>query len=474
MDWKIFPPTQTSIFNQQLSQRTRVSLDKLVHNLDALLKRDRADCLTKQLNGLLESNARIYQVRPRFGRLRQTPGTYVLARKTGNTVKCNTVEEGYYRQPALGAGNKKTLTLQSKTNRSQCHKSRSTAHRELLFKEEPETPPQLCPKFSSGKGKNKMTLQSNSEDLRCEGGLLPSNGWWQNQGSSDSETETEAGIEETDRSASLSSEIKSDEFPQPCLASDGRESGQLSLCGSEFSEENCHNCATVPVRASSCPKQNGIKKPCNFFHLTSRETCLVLSPSQTTPIPGDKTCQTPSEDKSLLCSSESLSLGSDAVKFDDDLKLAYGELLQHRPYTTSRINYNKLVTTGYNYPVPNRGRIQENGNDAVKSLENRDKLRCVLPKMNFGKVNKITPLGFTEKAVNVIRRSNTAYVPVKLRLKHRSKCSVKFKGEVKEDSGADERVLPTTLTKSADVSYSIMSSYMANVVWSVMDDEKVL
>lgn len=473
MDWKIFAPTQASIFNQQLSQRTRVSLDKLVHNLDALLKRDRADCLTKQLNGLLESNPRIYQVRPRFQRLRQTPGTYVLARETGNTVKCNAVEEDYYRQPALSTGNKKTLALQSKTNRSQCHKSTTTAHGGLFFKEETETPSQLCPKFSSGKGKNKMTLQSNSEDLRCEGGALPSNGWWQNECSSDSETETEAGIEETDRSASLNSEIKSDEFPQPCLASDGRESSQLSLCGSEFAE-NPHSCATEPARASSCPKQNGTKKPCNFFHLTSRETCLVLSPSQTTPIPGDKTCQTPSEDKPMLCSSESLSLGSAAVKFDDDLSVAYGELLQHRPYTTSRINYNKLVTTGYNYPVPNRGRILENGNDSMKSLENRDKLRCVLPKMNFGKVNKITPLRFAEKAVNVIRQPNMAYVPVKLRLKHKSKCSVKFRGEVKEDRGADERVLPTTLTKSADVSYSIMSSYMANVVWSVMDDEKVL
>ena len=469
MDWKIFPPTQARVFNQQLSQRTRVSLDKLFHNLYALLKRDRLDCLSKQLNGLLESNAGIYKVKPRFQRFRQTPGTYILARETGNTVKCNTVEEDYCRQPPLGTRTKKPLTsLQSQTDRSQCDKSRNTAYRDLFFTEEPETPPQLCPKFLGGKGKNKT-----SEDLGCEGDVLPSNGWWQNQDSSDSETETEAGIEETDGNASLSSEIKSDEFPQPCITSDGRESGQISLCGSEVSE-SCHNCATMPAKANSCLKENGTKKPCNFFHLTSRETCLVLSPSQTTPIPSEKTCRTLSEDKPLLCFSERLNPSSDAVTFDDDLKPVYGELLQHRPYTTSRINYNKLVRTGYNYAVPNRGCILENGNASMKSLENRNKVRCVLPKMNFGKVNKISPLGFTEKAVNVIRQPNTAYVPVKLRLKHRSKCSVKFRGEVEEDRGADERVLPTTLTKSADVSYSIMSSYMANVVWSVMDDEKVL
>ena len=72
----------------------------------------------------------------------------------------------------------------------------------------------------------------------------------------------------------------------------------------------------------------------------------------------------------------------------------------------------------------------------------------------------------------VKRRPNTVDIPVKLRLKHRSNAFTKF-SKVTEDKSADERVLPTTLSKSAEASYSVMSPYMANVVWSVMDDEKV-
>ena len=96
----------------------------------------------------------------------------------------------------------------------------------------------------------------------------------------------------------------------------------------------------------------------------------------------------------------------------------------------------------------------------------------MLPKVNLSKANKTAPTGFPEKVVK--RRPNTANVPVKLRLQHRHKSSAKLSGKVTEENGTDERVLPTTLNKSADASYSIMTPYMANIVWSVMEDEKVL
>ena len=57
------------------------------------------------------------------------------------------------------------------------------------------------------------------------------------------------------------------------------------------------------------------------------------------------------------------------------------------------------------------------------------------------------------------------------KLTHRNKSGVS--GKLTEDKDTDERVLPITLNKSAEASYSIMTPYMANIVWSVMEDEKV-
>lgn len=103
----MFPSTQASIFNQELSQNGRVSLEKLFHNLEALLNRDKTDCLAKQLDGLLRSSTRIYQVKPRFRSVEKKVEKFVCARRTGKTMKCNVDE---------GTGVQTNLVLQSKAN----------------------------------------------------------------------------------------------------------------------------------------------------------------------------------------------------------------------------------------------------------------------------------------------------------------------------------------------------------------------
>jgi len=60
MDWKFFPPTQARINDEERSQKiNRISMDQLFHHLDALLKRDINDCLSKHLGGLLEQRGNI-------------------------------------------------------------------------------------------------------------------------------------------------------------------------------------------------------------------------------------------------------------------------------------------------------------------------------------------------------------------------------------------------------------------------------
>ena len=451
MDWKIFPSTQASVFNQELSQNTRVSLEKLSYNLDALLNRDKTDCLAKQLDGLLRSSTRIYQVKPRFRSIhaqKKVEKFVCVSRETGKRAKCNVDE---------GTGVQTNLVLQSKTNYSRGNESRGTSYpRNVFFIKESPTPPELSPKFSVGKG-DTTRLQLTSDSNDCKEDVLPSNGFWQKQDSSDSEMETKAGTSETDCSAILNLEEMGDDSSQ---------------CFRE--RVNSFSNGNLNVQEEQLQEQNGRNEPCNFLHLTSEaatvETCLVPRPPQTTPVLDDATCLTLSEDEPLLRFNESLS--TNAGNCGHVLKLDYWELLQHRRYTTSRTSYDKSESLWYNSMAFKEG-INKECNDYKKSLEIRNKSLCSLPRMNHSKVNKITPVGFTGKTVEVKRRQTKGNVQVKLKLHHRSKCFAKFSGEAGDDRSTDERVLPTSLNKPADVSYSIMSPYMANVVWSVMDEEKV-
>ena len=479
MDWKLSPSTHASVYNQEFSQQSRVSTEQLFHNLDALLRRDIRDCLSKQLQGLLNNNVRIYRVRESFQR-RQKIGNLDAEDNFKREVKCNSVKEKHCKLLSLKCPNTEVhkSSVDSQLSRSRCGKSKSAAYTKGSFSsKEPATPPPISPMFSSSNCNNKRQLQLTSE-TNNGGDVLPSNGWWREKGSSDSDTEGDAG--ETDYSASFNLNMKNDEFEQAIISCSSPESVPLPLFVSDVSE-NYHSWAKMQARTSSCPAQlskaqrmqsnerNGKRELCNFFQLTSgvgneEESC----PPQTSPVPDDKTCKTCSEDKPLSCFRGPLIVARNADISHENLKLNYGELLQHRPDTTSRIYYNTLETSGYNSAsAPSKGRIISSRDHSQRRLiENRSKILCALPEVN----NKTRPAGYPEKTVK--RRPNTANIPVKLKFKHKSKSGVS--GKLTEDRDTDERVLPTTLSKSADASYSIMTPYMANIVWSVMDDEKVL
>ncbi|KAJ7370992.1 hypothetical protein OS493_028611 [Desmophyllum pertusum] len=522
MEW--FPPTEARTDFEERSRKTQVSLEKLFHNLDKLLKRDTSDCLSKHLNGLLNNNAEIYQVRPSVER-REKIDYVEREEDIERTIECKTINGRYFKHFALKCPDTSVhKPLNSQSNRSRYGKSSTLLPRDVFSssKTEPSSPPRISPTSPSSNNREETKGQLKLERLPLTLGangcdVLPSNGWWQteaNHGESSSDSETEADvIKETDCSACLNlEEIKSDVFDQTRSLDvrDRPETGQSSLFSSKDSDYSSDGSKTqtragpdpstlAKIQGMRFEEMRGARETSSFFHLTSGsgnesassgfidETFVEPRPPQPTPDPDDQACQTGSENKSMSCFTRSTSFASNSAMFDDDLELDYKELLHHRFNTTSRINYNNLETFKHNYLRPkthynNLETVKHNYSHPEKGLIIKEdenfrqgngksrKITCVFPKVNVSKDrtknNRIIPV------VSVKRRPNTADVPVKLRLKHRTNAFTKF-SKATEETGADERVLPTTLNRSAEVSYSVMTPYMANVVWSVMDDEKV-
>lgn len=501
MDWKFFPPTQVCINDEERSQNNRVSLSQLFHNLDALLKRDISDCLSKHLDGLLRNNATIYQVRPSVQR-RERRDYFEEEEDGEEAVKCKTVREGYFSQLALKCPNSsvnKSQSLQSKSSRTVYGKPST-----VFASKKPATPPQIVrPRRSIGKNSaRKKELKFERLPLTLEGdqcNVLPSNGWWRSKSSgestSDSETEAEV-INEAKSNSSLNVEIKSDSSDHSrsldVCSSPGSVQSLFSSVVSDYNSDGSKAQTRAGSGCSGLSKIQGIqseellrgaRETSSFFHLTSGsgnesgmmdETFIAPRPPQPTPDLDDNTCQTRSENYSLSSCSRSTSFASDAVIFGEDLELGYKELFHYRLNTKSRIDYNMSDSLKHNYSRPDKALIPKEENNPQKySVDKCRKITCVFPNVNANKdrakSNKAIPVVLQKGAVK--RPPKTADIPVKLRLQHRTNDFIKF-GRVKEENCADERVLPTTLNKSADASYSVMTPYMANVVWSVMDDEK--
>lgn len=493
MDWKFFPPTQARINDEERSQKiNRISMDQLFHNLDALLKRDINDCLSKHLGGLLKNNAAIYQVRASVQRRERRD--YFEAGKDGEeAVKCKTVREGYLRQLALKCPNTSVYKSQSLQSKSSCPVNGKTST--VFATKKPSTPPQICrPTRSISKnGARKERLKFERLPLTLDSDhydVLPSNGWWKSEtrgeSTSDSEREAEV-INETKSNSGLNVEIKNDNSDH-CRSLDVCSSPEsIQSLFSSVVLDNSNDGSETQTRAGSCysvlSKIQGMQseelsreasETSSFFHLTSgsgNENGIIMAPRPPQPTP--ETFQTCSENYSLSNFSRSTSLVSDEAIFGEDLELDYRQLFHYRVNTKSRIDYNKSEALKHNYSRPDKPLLPKEENSSQKYFDKCRKISCVFPNVNArrAKNSNAIPLVLQKEAVK--RRPNTADIPVKLRLQHRSNAFTKF-SKVKEENSTDERVLPTTLNKSADASYSVMTPYMANVVWSVMDDEKVV
>ena len=476
MDWKLFPSTQASVYYQENSQQSRISMERLCDNLEALLRRDKRDCLSKQLHGLL-NRAGKHEVRLKAG-IQRMPTSEKL--KDGSDLeragKCSSVKVEYSEKLSRKYLNTRATRelADSKASCSRDGKYKSGINKTFYAKE----PRPISTKFLSGKCKKRGQIQMNLETDKSEVEVLPSNGWWLEQRSSDSEAESDLDI---DCSASLILNTNSDDFGSSTSICSSIKNGRRSLVVSK----NRHSGAEYQARKDSfssqlsedykmlTSEQGGEKDSCNFFELTSgtgdeEESFSVLpSPPSTSPVVHDKGSEFLSNSSSSsLNLSHPLYDAHDKEIFDDNLSLEYRALLQHRPNTTSRITYTTLKTSyGHNYAFQGIGRIIEEYNRSRGILESRNKTHCALPKVN----NKTTTTGHLGNAHK--RRPHTAALPVKLKLTHRNKCGVS--GKLTENKDTDERVLPTTLNKSAEASYSIMTPYMANIVWSVMEDENV-
>lgn len=478
MDWKLFPSTQASVYYQGYSQQNRICMERLCDNLDALLRRDKRDCLSKQLHGLLNS-ARKHEVRLKAG-IQRTPTSEKL--KDENDLeradKCSSVTEEYNEKLSrqhLTTEARRELA-DSKASCSREGKSKSGRNKKFFAKE----PVTLRPTSTKilNKDKNRGQIHMNLEIDKSQVEMLPSNGWWLEQRSSDSETESDLDI---DCGARLNLNTNSDDFGSSTSKCSNIKNGRQSLVVSKRGYREAEYQARKNSFSSQLSEdykmltteQGEEKDSCNFFELTSgtgdkEESFLVVpSPPSTSPVVDDKGSEFRSNSgPSPLSLTQPLYNAHDEEIFDDNLSLEYRALLQHRPNTTSRITYTTLKTSyGYNNAFQGRGRIIEENNRSQGILETRNKTRCALPKVN-NNTTTTDHLGNADK-----RRPHTAALPVILKLTHRNKSGVSSK--LTEDKDTEERVLPTTLNKSAEASYSIMTPYMANIVWSVMEDEKV-
>ena len=479
MDWNFFPPTLGRINDEERSQKiNRVNMDQLFHNIDALLKRDINDCLSKHLDGLLRNNATIYQVLPSVQR-REMIDYFEVGKEA---VKCKTVKEGYFSQLALKCPNTSVYKSQSVQTESSCPAINGKPSTRFRSKK-PVTSPEICrpTRSVSITDARKERLKFERIPLTLDSdqyNVSPSNGWWRSERSGESTSNSEAEAEVINDAKSYSgsnAEIKSNS--DHCRSLDVYISAEGVL-------ENCNDGSEAQTRTSSTSSElskiQGMQseellrrasETSSFFRGYGDESEIIKAPRPPQPTPDldDKTYQTCSENYSLSSFTRSTSFASDAAIFSEDLELAYRDLFHYRLNAAkSRLDYNKLKVVKHNYSRPDKSLILKEENRSQKYFD-----KCVSPNMKASraKSNKDIPVVLQKQAVR--RRPNTANIPVKLRLQHRSNAFTKL-NKVKEENSTDERVLPITLNKPTDASFSVMTPYMANVVWSVMDDEKVV
>lgn len=457
MDWKVFPQTHVSVFNQEITRNIRVSRQNLFDNVEALLRRDKTDCETKQLNGLITSNERTYQVTPRFRRRIE-----IKVKRNVNKGEIR-YENNDIRNSSRSEGNETRMTFQNKTKHSHCDGSTKESYsKELLHNSKTLRPPKLSSKTSSDKERSSLTRKF-SVEKECKGDELPGNGWWDEQRLSDfsySEIEEKDDLQKSEQNGNLDQDDRVNQFVLPLSttqrivqtlsSSSGEDLGETDSCTFEKGQIQTSSGSNFREGQCSAVGESSEGKAFHIFRLTNVETC----PSKVTR--NDEYC-TP-----LLPHSDAETKAND-FQFDDDLHLTSDQLLRYDTRTTSRITCKAIKPRSSNFVVKCRL------NDKINNFAKGQEPQRVLPRMTKNKLNKIAPVGSED---DTQRPQGEVNSPVKLRLKHRGEFLAQSRGAAEIIKGTDERMLPTTLQKSADASYSIMSPYMASVVWSVMADEE--
>ena len=464
MDWKLFPQTQVNVFNHQITRNIRVSRHHLLNNVEALLRRDKTDCKTKQLNGLIASTERTYQVTPKFRRRIEVKVKGNINMRGGDIANCrNSYENNDNRNSSRSEGNEMRIMFQNKTKHSHCEGSTTeTYSKELLHNSKTLRPTKLSSKTSSDKERGSLTRKF-SVEKECKGDELPGNGWWNEQRLSNfsySENEEKEDIQKTEQNGNLDQDDTVNQFVLPLSttrrivqtlsSSSGEDLGETDSCSFEKGQIQTSCRSNFRERQCSAVGQSSEGKAFDIFRLTSVETCaskVTRNGEYCTPLLPRSDAETKAND----------------FQFDDDLYLTSDQLFRYDTRTTSRLTCKTIKPRSSNFVV--KCRLNDKINNFAKGQETQQ----VLPRMTKSKLNKIAPVGTAD---DTQRPQGEVNSPVKLRLKHRGEFLAQSRGAAEIIKGTDERMLPTTLQKSADASYSIMSPYMASVVWSVMADEE--
>ena len=458
------------------AQKFGVSLGKLLSNLDMLLERDLRDCSTKKLTALMRMDHEIFR----------SDGEPARTAKGQNEQKCARHEKGT-QMNRVGGDARWTKIRNMEVylssvenirgsravsgNYSNCEASTEEGNTQLKDKDK-------CKQENEGKEvkTHKEILQEwllgCSHDQHGEN-ALPSNGWWRRSDSSESELSYETD-EDAGNAARQSQESMRRQRGNPCRPNCREEGSPRRGRGDGRRSPDSVSCLRNP------PSDQDKNSP--IFHLTSFDNedlseSLKSAGKHCSLISGSKER---GHNDDVIDPSEVFGIRSEFGElsfFPDDLELECGSLFSCNSSVTSRAEHKPL---SHRAQVRNQAieKPQKTTNDSPEMpCARRPGEVCQEEFTEHGSDKKVVfvPFQRAKQRSPVGGRSGGAQ-PVKLKLKHRADtggsrlCS---QASCAARGANSDRLLPTTLTHSDKNSYSLMSPYMANVVWSVMKDENI-
>ncbi|XP_032231857.2 uncharacterized protein LOC116614682 [Nematostella vectensis] len=511
---QMFPPPLTPDLNRNTKPNLLISFDRLQQNIDGILQRDVIDCKVRNLVGLLSSNSRLYvdKAGNNFKGKQRNLATDLRVRYSESF---NHGDSWFKRECDMkGKGTNKHLSrlcLDAQISETSKIKSGEITPFQESGKDSDDSNESICldkdlseKRHTSTKGKfanmekrltkkaRRNTTNAKQRRISCDyaHGIkpLPSNGWWANK-DDDSESDSETNTETT-ANREISNEdlkiianktdypTKPEHYPTETkyypteIKHYSTETDNYPSKSEQYTTETEHyRSASEPTRFIADSDAN---LGTSFFYLTNSDCNTQSNQAKTTKneIKGKSNnnhsavslgrIEIEDSENSMIAEPAEVGFGGLITRpqIPKTLSLDCGILLEYKDSVGSR--FGSLEDTRI---VPDFTSLAEQykGKHAPVSEANQTK---------YGRTIRDGVAKRTENARNGRNMNRKLEQPTKFRLKHtHSRCSrVKYEEAAGQGDG---RLLPTTLTKSSKSAFSLMSPYMATVVWSVMQDENI-
>lgn len=457
-----------------------ISLGKLRYNFNMLLDRDMKDCLSKNLTALIGKDYRIYINNKRIpGSEQSENGRHTVSNVVQDVHTAKIIENECVLQEKRQSDKSKekqdvlplsTSDLARKHSKAEIFQSKAIAYsRDQANKEKIDQnnggKNARTSKMFRKASQDRLSLCYDTEDNEE---ALPGDGWWLRSANSDSESEINFSHNKEGGSPASSGQ----NFEETNTTSEDAIISEESICGGSESEK-------LSASFNSSSQRSGTDSP--IFYLTSFEPKIHSTPiarkseSVDTLIPmEDKLFRR--NDANMTCSEIKSKLAEKASAFSEDIELDCKSVLSFRARIHGRAQCSLPARNGecLEKPPEHSQRKPRGAKDVKNLLDSKPKRKTkTFYEVKEDETNKkMIFVPYKEQAQG---RKSVQNKPVKLKMQHRrdNGTSLGSSDKMLSADEADSRLLPTTLTHSANGSYSMMTPYMANVVWSVMEDENV-